>query len=56
MPPEPSELHREVHNAWVDCLPVVQFRIERNFIFQPILELAALSAPEIRAIRSVLKG
>jgi hypothetical protein len=46
----------EVLNARVDGHPVVQFRIERNLIFQVSLEVGPDSAPEIRAIRWVLKG
>jgi len=46
----------EVLNARVDCHPVVQFRIERNLIFQVILEVGPVSVPEIKAIRWVLKG
>jgi hypothetical protein len=45
-----------VLNAHVDCNPVVQFRIERNLIFHLSLEFGRVSAPEIRAIRWVLKG
>jgi len=46
----------EVLNARVDCIPVVQFRTERNLIFQVSLEVGPVSAPEIRAIRWVLNG
>jgi hypothetical protein len=45
-----------VLNARVDCHSVVQFRIELNLIFQLSLEVGPVSAPEIRAIRLVLKG
>ena len=43
-------------NACVDCHPIVQFRIERNMIFQVILEFGPISAPEIRVIRWLMKG
>jgi hypothetical protein len=46
----------KVLNARVDCHPVVQFRIERTLIFPVSLEVGPVSAPEIRAIRWVLKG
>ena len=46
----------EILNACVDCHPIVQFRIERNMIFQVSLEVGPISAPEIRAIRWVMKG
>jgi len=46
----------DVLNARVDCHPVVQFRIERNLIFQVNLEFGTVSAPEIRANRWVLRG
>ena len=45
----------DVLNARVDCHPVVQFRIELNLVFQVSLEVGPVSAPEIRAIRWVLK-
>ena len=35
----------KVLNSRVDCHPVVQFRIERNFIFQVSLEVGPVSAP-----------
>jgi hypothetical protein len=47
---------RKVLNACVDCHPIVKFRIERNLIFQVSLELGPISAPEIMAIRWVMKG
>jgi hypothetical protein len=46
----------EVLDARVDCHPVVQFRIERNFIFQVSLEIGPVSAPVVRAIRWVVEG
>ena len=46
----------EVLNARVEFHPLVQFRIERNLIFQVSLEVGPVSAPEIRTIRWVLKG
>jgi hypothetical protein len=46
----------EVLNARVDCHTVVQFLIERNYIFQVLLEVGLFIAPEIRAMRCVLKG
>jgi len=46
----------EVLIARVDCHPVVQFRIERNIIFQVSLKVVPFSAPEITAIRWVWKG
>jgi hypothetical protein len=46
----------EVLNARVDCHPVVQFRVEQNLVFQVNLEVGPVSAPEIRAIRWVMKG
>ena len=46
----------EVLNACVDCHSIVQLRIERNFIFQMSLEVGPISAPEIRAIRWVMRG
>jgi len=52
MPPELLERRRR--NSIVDCHPVVQFRIERNLIFQVSLEFGPVSEPEIRAIRWVL--
>jgi hypothetical protein len=45
----------EVLNARVDCHPIVQFRIEQNLIFQVCLEVGPISAPEIGAIRWVMK-
>jgi hypothetical protein len=45
----------EVLSTRVDCLPVVQFRVERNFIFQVGLEVGPVIVPEIRAIRWLLK-
>jgi len=46
----------EVLNACVDCHPFVKLRNEGNLIFQVSLELGPISAPEIRAIRWVMKG
>ena len=46
----------EILNAYVDCHPIVLFRIERNMIFQVSLEVGPISAPEIRAIRWMMKG
>jgi hypothetical protein len=46
----------EVLNACGDCHPIVQFRIERNLIFQVCLEVGPNSAPEIGAIRLLMKG
>ena len=46
----------EILNACVDCHPIVQFRIERNMTFQVSLDVGPISAPEIRAIRWVIKG
>jgi hypothetical protein len=46
----------EVLNACVDCHPIVHFGIERNLIFQVCVEVGPISAPEIRAIRWVMKG
>jgi hypothetical protein len=46
----------EVLNAHVDCHPIVGFRIERTLVFQVSLEVGPVSAPEIRAIRWVMKG
>jgi hypothetical protein len=34
----------------------VQFRVERNLVFQVSLEVGPVSVPEIRAIRWVKKG
>jgi hypothetical protein len=47
---------REVLNAFVDCHPILQFWIERNLIFQVSLEVGPIRAPEIRAIRLLMKG
>jgi len=46
----------EFLNAFVDCHPVVQIRVERNLIFQVSLEVGPVNAPEIRENRWVLKG
>ena len=46
----------EILNAFVDCHPIVQFRVERNFIFQVSLEVGPISSSGIRAIRWVVKG
>jgi hypothetical protein len=46
----------EVLNACVDCHPIVQFRVERNLIFQVCLEVGPISAPEIGPIWWVMKG
>ena len=46
----------EKFSTRVDYHPIVQFRIERNMIFQVSLEVGQISAPEIRAIRWVMKG
>jgi len=46
----------EILIACVDCHPIVQFRIERNITLQVRLEFGPISAPEIRAIRWVMKG
>ena len=46
----------EVLNARVDYHLIVQFRIERNLIFQASFEVGPVNAPEVRAIRWVLKG
>jgi hypothetical protein len=46
----------EVLNARVDCHSVVQFRIERNLVFQMSLEFGPVIAPEISVIRWVIKG
>jgi len=46
----------EILNLPIDCHPVVQFQIEPNLIFQVSLKFGPVSAPEIRAIRWVLKG
>ena len=46
----------EVLNARVVCHQVVQFPIERNFIFKVSLVFGLVRAPEIWAIRCVLKG
>ena len=46
----------EILNECVECHPNVQFRIERNMIFQVSLEFGPISSPEIRAIRWVMKG
>jgi len=56
MSPEPAERRRKVVIVRVDCIPFVQFRIERNLIFQLSLEFGIASASEIRAIRCVLTG
>ena len=44
----------EVLNAYVNCHSIVQFRIERNFVFQMSLEFGPISAPGNRAIRRVM--
>jgi len=46
----------KILNACVDCHPIDQFRLERYMIFQVSLEVGPISAPEIKAIRWVMKG
>jgi hypothetical protein len=46
----------EVLNTRVDSHSIMQLRIERNFSFQFGLEVGPVCAPEVRAIRWVLKG
>jgi hypothetical protein len=46
----------EVLNVIVDCHVIVHFRIERNSLFHVCLEIGPISAPEIGAIRWVMKG
>ena len=51
-----QDVAEEVLNACVDYHPVLQWRIKRNLIFQVSLEVGPISAPEISAIRWVMKG
>jgi hypothetical protein len=45
-----------VLNVCADCYPIVQLRIEGTLFFQVCLEFGPISAPEIGAIRWVMKG
>ncbi len=46
----------EVPNTCVDIHAIEQFRVDRNFGFQVVLEVGRVSTPEVRSVRWVMKG